>query len=217
MNYVAAHAGQSLQLYQPDEVRPLERGPFLPDVITRAVARYQFAKPPTALPAEEGPLKFEVGKVIVDGIEISINSLEFYRDGIIVNTRHTDDSDAVIDDFFGWMVATFGFRVPFTKILRRYTSIVIVDLDSSLDSFLSRFEHVQRIIADAYEQTRGERRDFRVSQITMTPNLAEPQRDFFRLELRTASPHVMPNRYFCTAPLPTRAHVEMLAALERTV
>jgi hypothetical protein len=217
MNYISAHSGQSLQLYQPDEVRPLERGPFLPDVIARTVARYQFAKLPTLPAAEEGPLKFEIGKIIVDGVEISINSLEIYRDGIIVNTRHTDDSDAVIDDFFGWMIETFGFRAPMTKILRRYVSAVIVDLDSPLNSFLSRFERAQQIVSDAYEQTRGERRDFHVSQITITPNLAEPQRDFFRLEIRTSSPHVVPNRYFCTAPLPTRAHIEMLAALERAV
>src|SRR5437773_462783 len=214
MKYVAADSGQSLQLYQPDEVRPIERGPSIPDFIARTVERYRFAKPPTTLPTDEGPLKFEMGKITVEGTEITINGLDIYRDGIVVNTRHTDESDAVLDDFFGWMIATFGFRDPVNRVSRRYTSAVVVQFDHPLDSFLARFESMQRIVSDAYAQARGERHDFRVAQFTLTPDLAEPQRDFIRLEIRRGGPALIDNRFFCTAPLPTRAHLEMLAALE---
>jgi hypothetical protein len=215
MKYLYAETGQSLQLFHPDEVRPLERGPFLPDVIARTAARYHFVNPPTGLPAEGG-LKFEAGKMVLTDVEISIGSLELYRDGIIVNTRHTNDSDAVIDDFFTWIVSTFGFRLPERRIARHYTSVVIVDIETPLDAFLSKFQILQQIVSDAYSQTRGERREFHLAQFTLTPSLSEPQRDFFRLEIRTATPFV-PNRYFSNAPLPTNAHLDMLAELERAI
>jgi hypothetical protein len=100
MNYVSAETGLSLQLFHMDEVRPLERGPFLPDLIAHTTARYKFVKPPVGLPAENAPIKFESGKILVHDLETVIASLEIYRDGIIVNTRNTEDSDAVLCDFF---------------------------------------------------------------------------------------------------------------------
>jgi hypothetical protein len=215
MNYIAAETGQSLQLFHPDEVRPLERGPFLPDLIGKTTARYHFAKPPPGLPAENAGLKFEVGKFISANGEIPFN-LELFRDGVIVNTRHTNDSDAIIDDFFDWIVTTFGFRIPTTRITRRYTSVVIVDLEATLDHFLFKFQTLQKIVSDAYAQTRGEQHDFHLAQFTLTPSLSEPARDFFRLEIRQATPFV-PNRYFSNAPLPTGIHLDMLAALEQAI
>lgn len=217
MKYISSEAGQSLQLYNPDEVRPLERGPFLPDLMSQITSRYKFAKPPVGLPADaQSPVKFEMGKMLLEGYEeIYINSIEIYRDGIIVNSRNTDDCDAVIDDIFPWLCDSFGFREPETRMPRRYVSVVVVDFDVALDSFLVKFQNLQQIVSEAISANRGEKRELRVAQIMLATNIADANREYVRLEVRQGA--TVENRYFCNAPLPTRAHLEMLAALEKTI
>jgi hypothetical protein len=94
-------------------------------------------------------------------------------------------------------------------------SVVVVDFDVALDSFLVKFQNLQQIVSEAISANRGEKRELRVAQIMLATNIADANREYVRLEVRQGA--TVENRYFCNAPLPTRAHLEMLAALEKTI
>src|SRR5436309_2768229 len=125
MQLVAPETGQSLQLIHMDEVRPLRGGIFMPDITEEIVRRYRFQSSPTQV-VHNQPAKFEIGVRKINDITIPIASLEIYSDGIIVNTRNTDDSDLVIGDFIRWIAENFEFREPRTWLPRRYFSRIIV-------------------------------------------------------------------------------------------
>jgi hypothetical protein len=199
-----------------DEIRPIQRGVFVPDLIGQIVSRYRFAKPPTKLPEGNEPIKFEIGTIELDGLKTAIASLEIYHDGVIVNTRHTDDSDAVLNDFFTWAIREFGFREPTTLIPRRYVSQVIVEFDTSIDTIIASFEKIQRVYADAFEGASGESREFHVVQFGVAADPMNIFESFFRIEARQNVPFSQ-RRFFCSAPISTTAHLETLSVLERVV
>jgi hypothetical protein len=214
MKLIATVRGQALQLYRMDDVRPIRKEPFLPDLFGAIVGRYQFKGFPQALPKPGEVIKFETGKAVVNGEAIAINVLDVYNDGVIVNTGHTDDSDAVLDDLFGWLIQDFGFREP--SMRRRYVSQVIVELNNSLDKIVGPFSALQRAFASAYEEATGERRDFHAAQFAMAVDPTNIAQSLFRIEVRENA-SFPERRYFCVAPIPTTELIELMNEVERAL
>jgi len=211
MELITSETGQTLQLIHMDEVRPLRGGVFAPDLRKAIIDRYRFQS--VAAQTEPGqPLKFEIGLKEINGLKIPITSLEIYQDGVIVNTHHTDDSDAVMDEFIGWIAETLSLRQPKTWLPRRYTSRIVVDLARSAgETFFTNFVKLNEIITSAL----GAPLDGLQPQISFAPHppgelQASRTWSFYP---RIGQPYA-PNRYFSFAPLPTPVHYEMLCALE---
>jgi hypothetical protein len=214
MKPVSTEAGQALQLAVMDEVRPLRGGPFWPDVITKIAQRYRFVSPVPTDPAQ--PAKFQVGVLELNDMTIPIISLEIYNDGIVVNARHTDDADAVMDDFVAWSMATLQLRESTTKIPRQYVSQVIVDLDGELNMFMRNFDALSSVISKAF----GTQHTLHISRLAIgtEPIAGIPlARSTWQIEPRIGQPIASNCRYFSTAPIPTSAHFDLLATLEATV
>jgi hypothetical protein len=210
VKFVSPETGQALQLIVMDEVRPVRGGLVLPDRIAEIEGRYHFV-PFDAPPDLTQPLKFQMGFIELDGIPISVTSLEIYNDGVIVNTRHTDDCDIVMDDFLDWAIVQFKLRKPETKIPRIYVSRIIVQFEGGLDSFLNKAETMKQIISNAFNK--GQKVE--VTRLIIGPpsGTPVPYQHTWQIEPRIGQPYVA-NRYFSQAPLSTNAHLEMLIALE---
>jgi hypothetical protein len=210
---ISPETGQALQLIVMDEVRPMRGGFVFPDRISQIQQRYRFAPFTTPLDLTQ-PLKFQMGFIQLHGVPISITSLEIYNDGIIVNARHTDDCDIVLDDFVAWAIAQFDLREPETRIPRIYLSRVVVQLEGGLELFLIKSEMMKKIISDTIG--RGEKLEVVRLVIGPASGAPFPYQHTWQIEPRIGQPHVA-NRYFSQAPLSTDAHVEMLRALENMV
>lgn len=213
MKFISSESGQSLQLVVMDEIRPLRGGVFLPDLITAIVQRYRFVSFSTqADPAQ--PIKFQTGVFQSGEITMPIISLEIYTDGVIMNSRTTDDADAIVNDFSRWLIDTFKLREPTTIIPRTYQSKIIVSLDGPLDRFVAQFQPINAILSKAFN-THDE---LHVTRLFFGPHPPGPlpYQTTWSIEPRIGQPFVY-NRYFSSAPLTTKAHIELLAEIEATL
>src|SRR5580704_19263338 len=151
MNLISSETGQALQLIVMDEARPLSGGVFLPDAVGRVMQRYRFLSTSAAKQTDPNqPIKFQTGVIHIEGEAFTITTLEVYSDGIIINSRNTDDADKIMDDFIPWAITDLRFREPVTKIPRTYQSQVVVSLDQSLNSFMVRFDNIKAITERAF-------------------------------------------------------------------
>jgi hypothetical protein len=213
MKLIAPDTGQSLQLAVMDEVTPLRGGIFLPDFLRQIGERYRFVTPPTVIDPQQ-PAKFQTGALITNDLTIPITSLEIYRDGVIVNATQTQDADLALDDFTVWAIARFSLREPITKIPRRYSSTVIVELDGSLNRFIRNFEMLEKVVSAAM----GDGGKLEVTNLKIGPNPPGelPLRRTWLIEPRLGQPFVE-NRYRSAAPLSTEAHLELLSSIEAAI
>lgn len=214
MELVSCETGQALQLINMDEIRPVRGGVFLPDILSNIKERYRFQSfvPRTD---QTNAIKFDLGVAKLEELTIPISSIEIYNDGIAVNARHTDDADAVMDDFLKWSSESYDFREPQHVIPRRHQSRIIVDIDRSAgDLFFKNFKLLNSIVGGSL----GSEKSSEVTQIMFGPHPPGeyPFLHTWLFQPRIGQPHV-PNRYFSAAPLSTSAHVDMLSRLEAAV
>lgn len=218
MNLVSTDIGQVVQLFSLDEIRPATRGIYTPNLFDSLATRYGFlAKPDNISEALKLGAKFQQGRININGDEIAVGELSLYNDGVIVTTRNTKDSNAVLDEFLHWVTTSFTLREPQTKIPRTFFSSVVVDFESDLDLAFLDFErsmrHYNRLLKSLY----GWDLPVMASRVTFNidPMTLPPQRHAnFIIERRGGVPYEA-NRYFSSAPLPTDAHLELLEIFER--
>jgi hypothetical protein len=213
MKLISSETGQALQLIVMDEARPLSGGVFQPGALARLMQRYRFLSTSAANQTDANqPMKFQTGVIEIDGSTFLIAALEVYNDGVIINSRNTNDADKIMDDFIQWAITDLHFREPVTKIPRTYQSQVVVSLNQSLNSFMVQFDKIKDITERAFNADKNSLNLVRLS-IGPQPPGTLPYRTTWQIERRIASPFV-PDRYFSTAPLTTPAHLEMLTAIE---
>jgi hypothetical protein len=210
MRLISTEIGQSIQLINIDEIRPLRGGAFLPDIIVGVAQRYRFVSYPREFTAGQ-ELKFETGVMERGEMTVPIRLLQIFSDGFLVTTGHTDDADAVMADFMEWAFAAFQFREPITVIPRKYLSSLIADIPRGLDQLIKNFERCREIISGSFGVDTTH-----VARVTFSSEPGMPPNSSWQIEPRLGSSFDA-HRYFSTAPLPTGAHVEMLAAMERAL
>jgi hypothetical protein len=215
MKIIAFELGQVLYLISTDEVRPLS-GVYPPDLVRQIVERYLFMVFPTDLiEASKSGFKFAMGTFTNGDKTIPIQKFEAYSDGIVVATCHTDDSIALLNDVVPWLISEFGYRTPMTVKLR-YTSNVIVDFEKSLERLITPFSLMSKEYARYLKEYAAIDAEIDVVRIGLG---ADPVgfppfvNTNFLLDRRVDTPYTQ-NRYFCSAPLPTQAHVDFLQSME---
>jgi hypothetical protein len=219
MNLVSYEFGQALQFIRMDEVRPFS-GLYLPDVIRIVAERYRFITVPTDIAtANTTGVKFGTGVISLAERQIAVTSLGIFNDGLLVETKNTEDADLVTDDLIRWAVATLGFREPQTHIPRRYGSHLVVDFDASIDRFLSNFGLFAGLIESAVKAALGTEIETHVTRFAIGADpldgLPAIATTFF-IELRVNTPFAE-KRYFSGAPLTSDAHLELLAKIEKAL
>jgi hypothetical protein len=220
MKIVAHELGQLLYLIPLEELRPLH-GIYPLTFVTKLAERYKFLTgPDLSEPWEkinsEG-FKFDSGRIMKDGVELFVNSLGIYHDGIVVNCYTTDDAQTFLDDALEWAKAEFGLRRP-TSIPRiRYQSHIIVEFDKQLSTLIVNFENITDVLGKYYSQLYGisnspklNRLSFRCDPQSLPQGAMETH---FSLERRANHPFT-DERFFSVAPLTSAAHVAILEEIE---
>jgi len=216
MKIISTEAGQVLQLFVMDEIRPLS-GLYLPTLLAALGERYGFVTKPANLGDDLAKgVKFQTGHHVTDGRDISINEITFFNDGVIVIALNTDDAEIVLDDFWAWATQTFKLREDQTKRPRTYVSSVVVEFGSSIDAAIKGFETASKKVSDAINVTYGRKVDTSIFRLSFAadPTTVPPHFNTqFTIERRLGIPFSK-NRYFSSAPLKTKAHLGILKELE---
>lgn len=220
MKLIGTETGRILQLFRPEEIRPLA-GAYLPAVLQAIKSRYEFATPlpdPSTINQPTGA-KFSSGHFMASGVDIGIIELSVYNDGVIVTCSNTDLADVIADDMSNMMVSQFQFRPQSTERQRTYTSIVIAELELSHPNALGVLDAIADRASEALNEQYGwdhivahHRLEWRADPLRV-PHLRNTQ---FAIERRGNAAYDE-QRYWCTAPLPTAKHLVWLEWAEKAL
>src|SRR5262249_33864561 len=126
MKLIPTELGKVVQLFVPDEIRPLS-GLNMPDFIRLIEERYGFAKVPELKQVAECGAKFQTGRLKSGNKTINILELAVFNDGVVVNSFHTDEAEFVLEDFISWAKKTFNCRDAETEKLRTFESRLVIE------------------------------------------------------------------------------------------
>ncbi len=216
MNLISKDVGRATQLFVSDEIQPT-KGMYLPELIRMVTERYGFAESPSVETTMKQGAIFKQGRFIVGGKKFNIPDMGVFNDGVIVSTFDTKDSEYILDDALMWLKETFGIRDPQTIIPRTFFSQFVVELESSVEDALRIFDKVRKLFHQSMQDTY---KGIEIPAVGLSsigfgidskniPGIREP---IFSLERRVGRPYTE-NRYFCSAPLKTEDHLELLAVL----
>lgn len=218
MRIINNDTGRSHQMLVADEVAPIE-GYYIPDVIRLVSGRYNFSQFPSADDVRTKGAIFRNGQLISGTQKINITELGFLNDGIYATAQDTTKADFIVDDLITWAEQAIGLRPPLTNIPRKYDNSVVVEFDAHIEKSLGIFDEVIQSYNEAlsilYAQaisTSFYRIDFAFDPTDV--NLMVNTR--FTIERRLRSPFSS-NRYYCTAPLKTEMHINLLEKFERAI
>ena len=213
MKLIALENGQTLQLFPLEEVRP-NGGFFPPDIVDAVAAHYSFVNKPTdLLDAMQNGYKFNTGRTVIAGRQVSIGKLDIYRDGLIAATTDTATSDAVLDDLISWATDYFKLKEPITTATRKHSSAVVVDFDFPIDSALGIAKDMASLVSEAYGSEGRIAGPLGVWRLAFStdPELQMSSTDFV-LERRAQTPFSQ-NRYYSHAPLSTKRTAVTISGL----
>lgn len=213
MKLVSKDAAMATLTVVADEIRPLN-GYYLPELFHLISKRYALTKVPSVDDAAKTGAKFQTGRVVAGTKEINIAELSIFSDGFNAVTTDTVDSDFVIDDLFGWLKQSLGFREPATKPIRTYQSDLVVDFDNDPSQAFRLFTPLMKLIQQELESATGFPADVQFNRFGLgsDPKLTRVATEFV-FERRVGAPWTS-KRYFCKAHMPTSAHIRALEQLD---
>jgi len=218
MKLISRELGKVVQLFVPDEIRPLS-GLNMPDFIRLIQERYGFAKVPELKEVAQSGAKFQTGRLKSANKTINISELAVFDDGAVVNSFHTDEAEFVLEDFISWAKKTFDFRDAETERLRTFESRLVIEFDRSIDAALRVFDPIRAKIAKAVEDSYGVKTPIGNHRIDfsapMKPAL-EIRHPALGIERRISCP-LEANRFYSIAGFRTDVHLELLHELENAI
>jgi hypothetical protein len=205
-----------------EEFQP-ERGVIQRELVDLVRTTYDFQAFPIIQPGAPPlqVLSFSGGKFTSrrqDAHEDSfaIGQLAMTLEGDAVITVTTEQADLVLDDLIRLLDKKLGFHLESSKKTKLYVSHVVVEFDKGLEEFISKLAR----IADIINETRPGIERFNLKRIVfgmpdraIQDTITRLQMTDFLIERRVGRPFEE-NRYFCTAPMPTRDHIRALERIE---
>jgi hypothetical protein len=193
------------------------------DQIELVRARYQFQAFPQLAPGTPPPpiLFFVGGKFPSDNTPFAINQLQMKEDGDVVVATTTEQADAVLEDLVHLLDENLGYRLASSNNTISHLSNLVVEFDDALENYVGKLSEIARAIND----TRTGRPAFNIKRIAFGQGgITEAAADLlvaveiadFLIERRANTPYEA-NRYFCSAPLSTTEHLQLLERIEAIV
>lgn len=217
MKIVTIEGGRVLDLVPTEELRP-RHGVYLPDLIRSITERYAFSVVPTNIAeGNKSGVKFEHGKITIDGNIAVIKELAVYSDGLIVDSFDTAVADFVLDDLLSWATATFNLQERKSPVHRTYTSAVVIDFEKLIEPALGNLAKVCGLLSESLHRSYGWNYEYNLNRLSFSvdplaiPHLRATQ---FFIERRLQVPY-SENRYYSLAPLQTEEHLRLLETIER--
>ncbi len=188
-----------------------------PDLAAALVQRYSLLKFPTGPDQfdEAKGIDFEMGK----WGEYAIAKIGIMTAGLIVETAHTDTSEALLEDALKWATAEFRLtykpemlkRRAFVSQMTFHSDAPLLMLNPIIEKITNRLSKeiaANLDLALKYEPVGFVANyDKRLSAMTIAP---------FTLERREGAPFE-DKKYFSQAPLRTQVHIELIEAIEKSL
>jgi hypothetical protein len=220
MRIIAYDNSRVTMLFPLEEVSPLggASGPAIFDAIGK---RYSFAKRPNlSAPRDElekTGYKFELGSIITSEKEITIGELAIFGDGIVVGAVTTDDAEVLIDNLIEYIKSEHKFRDFNTLPIRRFVSQIVVEFERPLSSLMDAYNTIAAAISGKLEAVYETKIPLGLGKIEVQFDKLLEQSSLivpnFTIERRVGIPFNK-ERYYCSAPLRTRDHLEVLGQIE---
>lgn len=198
-----------------DEAKPV-KGYNLPTLIDAIGKRYRAVITPTVEETRSTGAKFQNATFMAGDREIAIPQLAIHRDGIVVTTTDTADSDVVLDDAFEWLKQNFGFREPMTPAIRTYQSDLVIRFDNDPGAAFGGIADFLKFIQG--EMTPGNAPSKKDVQFSLIAFGADPIGAGVTPEFTVARRGDVPWRlglYFSKAHMRTSSHIKALELLDR--
>jgi hypothetical protein len=126
-------------------------------IIEKVTARYKFLKSPSLVSEEttKTGYRFEAGQITVNGALERITDFSIYRDGIVINSAKTDNSEALLDDVIGYMKDEISYRDFITPPRRYFQSQIVVEFDRSPEKLIVPFDKIAAAISEPLKEIYG--------------------------------------------------------------
>lgn len=216
MKIVAVDGGRILDLVPTEEFRS-PAGTYFPQLIGAIAAKYEFLTVPTNFAeAVKAGLKFEHGRAVIDGQQITIKELGIYSDGIICDAYDTRYADLVLDDFTAWAPEALGTKERISPVRRTYTSAIVCIFEKSVESGLGKFSNLCEMLSRSLNDSYGWDYTFNLFRLgfNVDPKTIPHLRSTNFVLERRAETLYTENRYFSVAPLKTETHIDLLKRIE---
>lgn len=214
MKKLSVNSARAIWLFNTQLLNP--NGKFIVPAIAGLAERYRFAKLPDQAEFANRPLslKFEGGCFKGVGDDLIFVNLSIHEDGLIAETRSsTDEADLFLEDALTWVAMEYGLphfsELDFT---RAYASELIVELSLPGHMFSSGFAKFLNKIQKGISNNPSLPMQFLSLSFGPDPESTKKLAPF-RIE-RVVNTAFNKNQYFCTAPVPTSEHLELLEELE---
>jgi hypothetical protein len=221
MKLINVDAGRAGTLVPFNEIAPIG-GVYMPEVVAAIIQRYMFVQTPDFSPESMGKngLIFKMGKVPDREPTYPVWTLTIYRDGILVDSADTQESQQVINGLLSWLTENFAFRRFATTPERFQTSsILVVELEGNTGTAFHKFESLFKSASKLIQNQFGIEREvsmtrfaFDIDPTTVKEPLAAMP--MFTIERQINQP-VASNRFWSQAPVHTQDHIRLLEEFEK--
>jgi hypothetical protein len=196
------------------EINPHGRA-LIPGVVLALIERYGFL----GYPQKQADYDETKGVTFTDGRwnDIAIDRLILYGNGILVDTRSsTDDSEAMLIDTLTWASESFGLTYrPDMLTHKVYYSEVIFRSETLLSALNPKLDSLAARLTEVMKPPFGEKLVFETASVGLGYDslLTKLSLSPFRVERLVDTPFG-DQKYWSTAPLPTKTHLEFLEEFE---
>jgi len=209
---------EAVEEYQP------ENGVVIADLINIVRSHFAFQSYPILEPGVMAmdPIVFANGRYVKDEQRFAIMQLVMAQNGDVVAAVNTEHAELVLRELIHLLEEKLGYRWESADLTTRYVSNIVVEFDLELETHLHPLSGIIDIIN---HHKPAHRADYNLKRLGFSdnPSPATPQmpRDVlvnieqadFLIERRIGQ-EFSRNRYFCSAPMATREHIQVLQEIE---
>ena len=215
MNIVAFSSGSFIALFPLEAFTPLS-GLNERRTVDAIRERYEFVSSPdmssSRAELEQTGIVFEGGVHETAAGQVAINRLSVHNDGVVVRSNKTEYAEAFFNDVTSWLTEENGCRQVRKKPL--YVSEIVVDFEAPVANMINNYNEIVNLLLSHV----GTRREVKAAafsalsfEFVTKDSMAAAK---FLIERRVGTT-VDDERYFCSAPLTTEHHLEVLQEIER--
>ena len=216
MNIVAFSSGSFIALFSLEAFTPLG-GLNERRTVDSIRERYKFVSSPDMSTSRAGleqtGIVFEWGVHETAAGQVPISRLSVHNDGVVVRSNKTEHAETFFNDVTSWLIEEHGCR-PVLKTSPLYVSEMVVDFAAPISEIISNYEEIVDVLVSSMDKSREVKAAaFSALSFEFSTNDSMSTAKFL-IERRVGTT-VDDERYFCSAPLTTERHLEVLQKIER--
>ena len=215
MNIVAFSSGSFIVLFPLEAFTPLS-GLNERRTVDAIRERYKFVSSPdmssSRAELEQTGIVFERGVHETAAGQVAINRLSVHNDGVVVRSNRTEHAEAFFNDVTSWLIKEHECRQVRQKPL--YVSEIVVDFEAPVANMINNSKEIVNLLLSHVDKRR-EVKAAAFSALSFEFSTKDSMAAAKFLIERRVGTTVDDERYFCSAPLTTERHLEVLQEIER--